>query len=258
MKKILLFIFYIFYLHFFSQTNLFVYELKFKTDSLSSELKKAIIVLQVDNEKIVKEYEYRYFINDSINKININGNVTKLSPKVNDIALVRKYKSNLNKNYRYIDQDYYVFESIDMKDWDLCNEYIYLDGYKLQKASTLFGGRIWEAWFCKDIQIEEGPYKFNGLPGLVFWVYDQKKNYEFKLLKNLSKSINIDTNNFLETFYGNKAILIDELTYQKRLIEYFDNPIQKNIDGSPISRTPTAPCSTAPTRSRCRLATPLH
>lgn len=54
-------------------------------------------------------------------------------------------------------------------------------GYSVQKAITNYGGRKWEAWFSPDIPINDGPYVFHGLPGLIIHIYDTKKHYRFNL-----------------------------------------------------------------------------
>ena len=40
----------------------------------------------------------------------------------------------------------------------------------------------YEAWFTENIEIQNGPYIFYGLPGLILEIYDTKKEYSFKLL----------------------------------------------------------------------------
>ncbi len=62
-----------------------------------------------------------------------------------------------------------------------------VQNYTLQKATTGFGGRNWTAWFCKDIPFNEGPFKFRGLPGLIFEIQDDKQ----KLYIHLSKKARI-------------------------------------------------------------------
>jgi len=55
-------------------------------------------------------------------------------------------------------------------------------GYSVQKAFTRYGGRKWEAWFSPDIPINDGPYIFHGLPGLIIQIYDTKNHYRFNLV----------------------------------------------------------------------------
>lgn len=43
-------------------------------------------------------------------------------------------------------------------------------GYSCQKATTTFRGREFNVYFAKDIPIADGPWKLNGLPGLILEV----------------------------------------------------------------------------------------
>jgi len=54
-------------------------------------------------------------------------------------------------------------------------------GYAVQKATTSFAGRDWVAWFAPEIPISDGPYKFNGLPGLIVLLHDTRNHYRFSL-----------------------------------------------------------------------------
>ena len=79
---------------------------------------------------------------------------------------------------------YYVFESRDEMKWKIEKETKNLENYKLQRATTNFGGREWIAWFSSDIPISEGPYKFRGLPGLILFLEDSKQNFVFSFKRN--------------------------------------------------------------------------
>lgn len=52
-----------------------------------------------------------------------------------------------------------------------------------QKAETEYGGRHWTAWFTDYINLQEGPYVFNGLPGLIVKISDASLDYDFSLLQ---------------------------------------------------------------------------
>ena len=70
-----------------------------------------------------------------------------------------------------------------------------VDNYTLQKASTNFGGRNWTAWFNSEIPFQEG-YKFTGLSGLIFEIYDSENIFHYSLIKSLNLPETFDTNNF--------------------------------------------------------------
>lgn len=69
--------------------------------------------------------------------------------------------------------------------WEITSDIGKQNGYTAQKATTNFGGRIWTAWFTKDINISDGPYKFSGLPGLIVKLEDDKGDYRFDLIKKV-------------------------------------------------------------------------
>lgn len=69
--------------------------------------------------------------------------------------------------------------------WEITDTKDNQNGYPAQKAVVSFGGRVWTAWFTKDIGISDGPYKFYGLPGLIVKLEDDKGDYKFDLVKKI-------------------------------------------------------------------------
>lgn len=109
-------------------------------------------------------------------------------------------------------------ETLNLFDWDISGSTDSIQGYFAQKATCNFGGRKWIAWFTTEIPYSDGPYKFNGLPGLIIKVYDTRHHYEFKIVKiekpDYKLMIDIKEKNYVETtkqnffkakdaFYGN-------------------------------------------------------
>ena len=54
--------------------------------------------------------------------------------------------------------------------------------YSVKKATTSYGGRQWTAYFAPDIPINDGPYKFHGLPGLILKIHDSEMHYLFSAI----------------------------------------------------------------------------
>lgn len=63
--------------------------------------------------------------------------------------------------------------------WNLLPDKKTILGYTCQKATAFFRGRTYEAWFTPQIPLKEGPYKFDGLPGLILQIMDTQKHYIF-------------------------------------------------------------------------------
>ncbi len=60
--------------------------------------------------------------------------------------------------------------------------------YNCQLAKTSYGGRNWNALFTTEIPVNNGPYKFSGLPGLIVKMWDDKEQCLFELaeVKNIT------------------------------------------------------------------------
>lgn len=72
-------------------------------------------------------------------------------------------------------------EDLDVFNWELTQDTAIVAGYLSRKATCNYGGRSWVAWFSTELPFNDGPYKFNGLPGLIVKIYDSRKHYVFEL-----------------------------------------------------------------------------
>ncbi|MEK8179266.1 GLPGLI family protein [Flavobacterium buctense] len=74
----------------------------------------------------------------------------------------------------YFNRDYglkkVIVDSINIIKWDITKNYTKVMGYDCQEAKCVFRGRSYKAYFLKDIPIPNGPFKFDGLPGLILKV----------------------------------------------------------------------------------------
>lgn len=202
-----------------SQTNQFVYELQYRKDA-SDEYRKDLMNLDI-SPKSIKFYDRKFAEYDSINK-SANRSVSRYSTKT-DQVIERAPNSFKNKWYRDF-FEYFVVNTNDEMTWKLLQETQQYNGYKLQKATTDFGGRTWNAWFCNEVNIKEGPYKFRGLPGLIFILEDTDKNFIYKLISNKKLDTEYDTREFVETHYGKSAIPISNEKFNKYIEEFYENP----------------------------------
>ena len=94
-----------------------------------------------------------------------------------------------------ISNAYVSYEETNNIKWKLLNEFKIIGDAKCQKAITTKYGRNWIAYFNPNIPLNFGPYKFNKLPGIIFELYDEEKDfhyklYQFKKNKNICKFAN--------------------------------------------------------------------
>lgn len=53
-------------------------------------------------------------------------------------------------------------------DWDIFEDSVQtIIGYECHKAVTKFRGREWAVWYADGIPVSLGPWKLNGLPGII-------------------------------------------------------------------------------------------
>jgi GLPGLI family protein len=84
--------------------------------------------------------------------------------------------------YDFIKVNFFYEEDYVPQEWIVGDSTKQILGYTCKKAACDFRGRHWTAWFAVDIPIKEGPWKLNGLPGLILEAYDSKKDYHYTVV----------------------------------------------------------------------------
>jgi GLPGLI family protein len=74
---------------------------------------------------------------------------------------------------------YLIEDAMPVIDWKISSDTATFGGLHCQKAAAHFKGRDYTAWFCPDMPLHVGPWKFNGLPGVIVQVYDAKRDVQF-------------------------------------------------------------------------------
>ena len=100
-------------------------------------------------------------------------------------------KPNIYKNYParnqllftdYLNREYLKVVENPVFNWQLKpGADTLVNGYVCHQATARFAGREYLAWFTTEIPIQEGPYKFHGLPGLIVHLRDTKDQHRFTL-----------------------------------------------------------------------------
>jgi GLPGLI family protein len=65
--------------------------------------------------------------------------------------------------------------------WRISKEKKKIGNFNCRKAETTFRGRLYEAWYTEDVPIQNGPWKFCGLPGLIVIVKDTESDFVYEL-----------------------------------------------------------------------------
>lgn len=92
-------------------------------------------------------------------------------------ALIVDTQRGIINYFGHIFMNYYKYsEPIPEFDWTITHETENIMGYECVKATADWRGRKWFAWFS-DIPVNGGPWKFQGLPGLILKVEDSEGDH---------------------------------------------------------------------------------
>jgi GLPGLI family protein len=218
------------------------------TTDVQKQIKETMI-LQI-GKKTSKFYSYKGFMYDSIiatgAPVIITSTVNNVIRSYHNPAYLN-YTSTINqyriyKNYpenmiaftdHFLDNLYYE-ENIPIQKWAILHDTATISGYKCQKAICEFRGRYYEAWFTSEIQVDDGPYKFGGLPGLIIQIGDTKLHHIFQL-------INIEKTHELIVFEKRDYVKTNRIDYTKILRRFFSDPMgfmDTKLGGTTISSNP--------------------
>lgn len=155
-------------------------------------------------------------INDGLNKSIffeiLNNKENKIIEKDNDIKIII---NNKNKRFNYADynnntlvstesviyDEFNVSESIPVLKWKLLDSTKTIGNFECKLATTSFRGRNYFAWYTEKYPLRFGPWKFNGLPGLIINVYDDTNRYNW--IMSSVKQDSAPFNDYLESLENN-------------------------------------------------------
>ena len=211
----------------FAQIQRFYYDYKFIPNKNEiSDIKEELMVLETHKEG-------SQFFSDTVLKSDITIkkdlelqlkttgqiNVKKDAQK----GLVRYQISKTYPDFKVflhsrMSMDRYKVEDTRKMNWNIKNEQSTIGEWKVQKAELNFAGRKWIAWFSTEIPIQDGPYKFHGLPGLIVKIEDETKSHQFEL-KGIEK-----IEKLTENIFNSKEISINQKQYAKAVSDYENDP----------------------------------
>lgn len=217
-----------------AQVHRFYYELTYKPNRDSLRTEKEMMILDVAKDESLflpyKQLQYDSLLAANIRKQKELGLGFDMSKFANPPHLgfrIIKFKSG-NLTYKDIvgvSENYNYEENPDLR-WKIISDKEKIGIYNTQKATTDFGGRSWTGWFTPEIPIQDGPYKFSGLPGLIIKLEDSEGNFSWILEGNKTLDQDIETNklNYLEE-QGMSSKKITKKAFLKRQQEYSRDPM---------------------------------
>lgn len=135
--------------------------------------------------------------------------------------------------------NYLVEDAFGNIKWNITSDTKQLAGYNCVKAIGSYRGREWEAWFAPDIPFPFGPWKLNGLPGLILEARDDTKRFEFVAVKVSFTQAAIVSKDFTTLVRTTNKKPVPYRKFLADREEYSDNAfkeVQQKISGT-ITRT---------------------
>ena len=175
--------------------------------------------------------------NEDKSQINTSINLWKDIP--DDLGLLTNIKDNCIIEHKFFPIDFAAikFDTLFVKDtariisWELLNETKNINSFNCQKARGNFRGRTYTVWFTNDIPVSLGPWKLNGLPGLILEATDSLNQFQYFAEKvELQMEVNtIDTEGFFNQIYITPII---ERSKFLILMELINKEVNAKIDSS--------------------------
>jgi len=98
------------------------------------------------------------------------------------IDLVKDFSNNRILEKQFLVKNYSVIDTITQIKWQILLDTLTILTFHCQKAVGYYKGRTYTAWFSEQLPFKDGPWKLQGLPGLILEATDNRNEVHFKLL----------------------------------------------------------------------------
>lgn len=174
-----------------SETMEFVYDYSWCNDTtgmLEDNFTSDRMLLQIGPEGLSKFSSYK---NLTVDSLLMNLSKEQLTEALMDNKLSNGEFMTIFKNYpagrithtEKICLDWFRYEEdMPMLEWELTDSTGTVLGYECHQAKCSFRGREWTAYYTEEIPIMDGPWKLQGLPGLIMKASDKDGHYRFECI----------------------------------------------------------------------------
>lgn len=227
MKNLLLTIFTFSGILLSAQNQRFSYEYNFVTDSTAKDRSITELMYLDISKNGSKFYSRDKVLADSLmREIDKRGSNDFQGIKFGSVQHIveKTYPDYKIQFFNRIDMDEYKVSDGRKIDWKILPDQQKVGELNAQKAVGNFAGRQWIAWFTTEIPIQDGPYKFNGLPGLIVKIEDRTNSHSFVLkeVKRLkAEDVWISDDNRKRY---DPLIILSQDKYKKQFIDARNNP----------------------------------
>ena len=108
-------------------------------------------------------------------------------------------------------RQYEVTEDTETPTWNMVEGSDSICGYLCQKAKGKFRGKTWKVLYAEDIPTVAGPWKLQGLPGLITYAADDEGIHTFKLIGIYQEAVPIT--------YSSGFVVSEFIIQERRIID---------------------------------------
>jgi GLPGLI family protein len=139
----------------------------------------SVFLLDLNSERTIDE-------NQQLNQFNAILPMQKLD-NYKDYTIYKKNDVFVQFTRQIGKKAFLVQDTTPKLNWNITSEEKTIAGLNCSKATMEFRGRKYVAWFTTSLPINYGPWKFNGLPGVILEVYDTELLYVWQAKKIITK-----------------------------------------------------------------------
>jgi len=180
-------------------------------------------------------FEYKLFDNDTTTteREDENGHKTIYFPNKNQQSIFINFKDKKITELKSLKTAYLVEDTLSVPQWNIKDEIKNINNYQCQIATTFFKGREYEVWYAIEYPTIFGPWKLNGLPGLIILAQDKKNEVFFEATEIQKTDGNIcQIDNSIKKISKNdfdKLINEWQKDYQERLKSMGDRNLKLDV-----------------------------
>lgn len=139
------------------------------------------------------------------------------------VYVIKSFADNKIKHYDTAGLEKFVYEEPATRwDWEIGDSTKVILGYECLMATTGYHGRKWTAWFTPEIPVQNGPWKLDGLPGLILQASAEGGQYSF-----IATGIQESARPIVPVYLANDYEKTERIGYLKSKRAFMDNPMGK-------------------------------
>jgi GLPGLI family protein len=226
------------------------YHLEYRNDTLDKEnVRKENFLLTIGNTYSIFRSQvlialdsltqtlYDNYANAAVPSIDLS-RVGQIPRPAFTYRILKNYSSKKAMFFNDVYTTTYEYDDSTNFSWNIKDSTKQINGYKCQKAETDFCGRHYIAWFAPELPINDGPYKFKGLPGLIINIEDTKHDYAFSLISFKKNTTSGEVS--LWNNPGKKVIYTTKTQYLQAKKDFGNNSIDRIAENGFTFQDPEA------------------